>query len=46
MSAPNNPPSASDWELRRLLITRLYRDEDKPLHEVMDAIRPTGFRAT
>lgn len=44
--APNYPPSARDWELRRPLISRLYRDDDKPLREVMDVMRRSGFRAT
>ena len=46
MPAPNHPPSASDWEVRRPLITRLYRDDNKPLREVMDVMRRSGFRAT
>ena len=46
MLAPNNPPSAGDWELRRPLITRLYRDDDKSLREVMDIMHQSGFRAT
>ena len=44
--APDNPPNADDWELRRPLITRLYRDDDKSLREVMDVMQRSGFRAS
>lgn len=46
MPQSSGPPIADDWDFRRDLITRLYRDEDKPLKEIMTLVNVSGFRAT
>jgi Clr5 domain len=46
MSALDGTPTADDWEARRAQITRLYRDEGKPLREVMLIVNKSRFRAT
>ncbi|KAG6997668.1 hypothetical protein G7Y79_00038g074270 [Physcia stellaris] len=46
MPPSNDPPTADDWNSRRDLITRLYRDEDRPLKEIMAMMNGPGFRAT
>ena len=45
MFSSTGPPTASDWESRRPLITQLYRDEKKPLHQMMARVNDSGFRA-
>ncbi|KAK5049987.1 hypothetical protein LTR84_004106 [Exophiala bonariae] len=41
------PTSASDWQPYRALITRLYKDEDRTLEDVMKVLKTQyGFRAT
>ncbi|KAH7346816.1 hypothetical protein BKA65DRAFT_537407 [Rhexocercosporidium sp. MPI-PUGE-AT-0058] len=44
--AQSSGPSKSQWEYRRQQITRLYRDENMKLREVMAIMRDQGFIAT
>ena len=46
VSAFGATPTAEDWEARRSWITQLYRDEDKPLKDVMALVNVDGFKAT
>ena len=43
---PRSGLSKAEWEIRRSQITRLYRDENLKLKEVMAIMKQTGFVAT
>ncbi|KAH9209058.1 Clr5 domain-containing protein, partial [Leptodontidium sp. 2 PMI_412] len=45
-TAQSSECSKSQWEFRRQQITRLYRDENMKLREVMAIMRDQGFIAT
>ena len=43
---PRSGLSKAEWELHRSQITRLYRDENLKLKEVMAIMKQVGFIAT
>ena len=46
LPVPSNPPTVQDWQSYRQLFTRLYRDENRPWHEVQLIMeKDYGFKA-